>query len=71
MTNLLIKISNNLYESIIKGADLSNLGWIELYESVQHGKDTSTYEALNSEIERLTHDVLTILDKYKAESEKA
>ena len=55
MTDLLISISNNLFEYMVKGADLSKLGWIELYKSVQHGKDPSTYEPLNTEIERLKH----------------
>ena len=39
-----INISHNLYESVLKGYDLSELGHHELYKAVQNGKPLEALE---------------------------
>ena len=39
---LVIDISHNLFESLVKGYDLSELGEKELRKSITHGKSFST-----------------------------
>lgn len=81
---LVINISHNLFESLVKGYDLSKLGEKELRKSVSHGKSFSTtLDQIRAEIMAIGHwrtkgelpngylvQVIDIIDKYKTESEE-